>query len=147
MLIFQKSICFFGFLFSSQNAAPDSFDFLFSSKHLLPPFLSSVSLPPSFLLTFSRRDLCPHLRLSLSHHFSGYFSGALVIFLVVFSRQPRIWRDCFFVCLGDWGGWGGRTERWEKEPDVCHKNNWLFDFSSEFIAEGGRYLGYCVSEK
>lgn len=35
----------------------------------------------------------------------------------------------------------GGAERWEKESDVCHKNNWLFDFGSEFIAEGEKIFG------
>lgn len=90
------SVTFLAFLFSSSlNATPDSVHMfcLFKNTCFLlsfpPAFCLSFSRshPPSFLPTFSLHDLCPTLTFT---PFLWLFSGTLVIFLVVFSREFRI---------------------------------------------------------
>lgn len=70
----------------------------------------SRSHPPSFLPTFSLYDLCPTLTFT---PFLWLFSGTLVMFLAVFSRQRRIWKDCF-VFMGEWEQREKREERWKE---------------------------------
>ncbi len=129
-LIFKYQICpqspsvsFLAVLSSSLNATPDSVHMfcLFKNTCFLLSFPRALCLsfsrfhPSSFLPTFSLHDLCPTLTFT---PFLWLFSGTLVIFLAVFSRQRRIWKDCF-VFMGEWEreGWKqreseeGRRER------------------------------------
>lgn len=138
MLIFQKSICCFFppfllwmrhlthfHLFCLFKTPASSFPFLCLSPSFLPACpLSPVATPPhTHTLTFTP--------------FLGLFFGGTCHFSCRFLTLAQDMKGLFSVL---WSRNGG-AERWEKESDVCHKNNCLFDFSSVYIAEGEKIFG------
>lgn len=116
--------------------APDSFSLVLFIQNtcFLFSFPLSLSLLPSCLPTFSRRN--PPHTLAFTP-FLGLFFGGTCHFSCRFLTLAQDMKGLFSVLWRQNGG----AERWEKESDVCHKNNGLFDFGSEFIAEGEKIFG------
>lgn len=114
MLIFQKSICCFFCLISSQNAAPDSFHLfcLFKTPASSFPFLclSPSFLPPHFLQS---RPLPPH---SPFHTISrAVFRRHLSFFLSFSHASPGYEGIVFCVWQSGGLGAGGRGRRGERK--------------------------------
>lgn len=114
MLIFHKSICCFFRLFSSQNAAPDSFHLfcLFKTPASSFPFLCLCSLSP--LSTSAPTPLTPpHLTLTFTP-FLGLFFGGTCHFSCRFLTPAQDMKGLFF-CVWESGGRGGGRGRWRGE--------------------------------
>lgn len=124
------------FLSSSLNATPDSVHMfcLFKNTCFLLSFPRALSLILSLSPSFLPAHFLPSWPLLYSHFhtISLALFGTLVIFLAVFSRQRRIWNDCF-VFMAEW-------EPREKERRGEGKEGFLFGVCGSWR----QILDFCV---